>query len=236
MRRRYYPLSFRSVTSYAKILVRTLFLIFCLCIFTASGCAVVEAKKDHDLIRASLLDLYTNQILDNLIRASNGLPIIHLDYTSAQGMVTNTAMANIGDSQTITNTSVLTAPASFTRAIATTLMGSLGFTSANQITLAAAPVTTSNEVYDAYLEFLSLPGSLMVSKSLPPPCAVHIWKKSGCNYYWIPAEYKGQFFKLSLLTTAERGRALLPPDSFFTSTITEVGLPEVDPQNEDKSQ
>jgi len=39
-----------------------------------TGCTAVQAVRDQDVIRARLLDLYTSQIMDNLVRARNGLP------------------------------------------------------------------------------------------------------------------------------------------------------------------
>ena len=50
----------------------------------------------------------------------------------------------------------------------TTLMGMLGSMNANQVTIQAMPVTTQNEVYDAYLQYLRQPGSLIISDDPPP--------------------------------------------------------------------
>ena len=113
----------------------------------------MRCTKDHDLIRTTLLDLYTNQIMDNLVRAKNGMPIIQLDYTQATAMVTITNSIGGSDTQALTGSKLLTIPAATlatTRTLATTLMGNLGNTNANQITIAATPLITSNEVYDAY--------------------------------------------------------------------------------------
>jgi hypothetical protein len=180
-------------------------------IVAADGCAVRALNRDQDQIRSALLDLYTNQIMDNLIRAHNGMPIIQMDYTNAQGTVT------------VKGTGVLSGGGSSTRAaIVTTvrnIMGSLTGEASNQVTVVGTPVTTHNEVYNAYLEYLSLPGSLMVTDSPPPPHAAHLCRRDGNCYYWIPREYARQFLRLSLLTTAERGQALLPPDEFYAVTI-----------------
>jgi hypothetical protein len=184
-------------------------------LLTASlGCATRELQRDQDQIRCALLDLYTNQILDNLIRASNGLPIIQVDYTNAQGTVTVQETGVLSG----TGTSTHAATASVVR----TIMGSLTGQNTNQVTLVGTPVTTHNEVYSAYLEFLSLPGSLQVGDRLPSPELVHLWKKCDGKYYWIPIECKCEFLKLALLTTAQRGQSLLPPDEFFSVTVQKV--------------
>jgi hypothetical protein len=180
-------------------------------IVAADGCAVRALNRDQDQIRSALLDLYTNQIMDNLIRAHNGMPIIQIDYTNAQGTVTvkGTGMLSGGGS-------------SSHAAIVTTMrniMGLLTGEASNQVTVVGTPVTTHNEVYNAYLEYLSLPGSLMVTDCPPPPHTAHLCRHDGDCYYWIPREYSRQFLRLSLLTTAERGQALLPPGEFYAVTI-----------------
>ena len=198
-----------------------------LCGAALSGCAVHEVHKDHDLIRTTLLDLYTNQIIDNLVRISNGLPIIQLDYTNAAAQVTITNTIGGSDSQVTSPSTVLALPAatlSITRSIMTTLMGNVGNMNSNQIGITATPVTTSNEVYDAYLQYLDEtknPGSLMVSCDPPKPGTAHICKKFNGQYYYVPIEYRKLFFELSLLTTAQRGKALQAPDRFFTVSLNE---------------
>jgi hypothetical protein len=189
--------------------------------------------KDQDLIRNALLDLYTNQIMDNLVRAANGMPIIQLDYSNASAQVTITNSISGSDSQATTVSNVLTLPASTlmaTRSILTTLMGGGMSSNGNQVSLLATPVTTMNEVYDAYLEFLDStrnPGSLMVSDCRPKPGMAHIWKKYNGKYFWVPISYRDAFFKLALITTAQRGKSLLPAPEYFTvNVIDTVGDPQ----------
>ena len=78
---------------------------------TCSGCAVHGVHKDHDLIRTTLLDLYTDQIIDNLVRAANNMPIIQVDYTQATAMVTITNSISGSDTQMLTVSNVLSIPA-----------------------------------------------------------------------------------------------------------------------------
>jgi len=189
------------------------------------GCAVHELHKDQDLIRTTLLDLYTNQIMDNLVRAANGMPIIQLDYNQAQANVTIKNTVGGTESQAVTASNVLALPAASlmaTRTIMTTLMGNLSNENTNQVAVSAQPVITSNEVYDAYLEYLTLPGSLMVSHDPPPPGAAHLCKKCDGRYFWVPVFRRSDFFKLALLTTAQRGKTLLPPDVFFSVTVQSI--------------
>jgi hypothetical protein len=199
------------------------FIAVALCAAACSGCAVHEVHKDHDLIRTTLLDLYTDQIMDNLVRAANNMPIIQVDYTQATAMVTITNSISGSDTQMVMASNVLSIPATAlaaTRSITTTLMGMLGNMNTNQVTIQASPVTTQNEVYDAYLEYLRQPDSLIISDDPPPKGAAHICKKSCGKYYWVPAESRGKFFALALQTTAQRGKPVVTPDEFFKCTVS----------------
>src|SRR5436190_17301613 len=86
----------------------------CLCCLALSGCAVKQLNADHDKIRTALLDLYTNQIIDNLVRASHGLPIIQLDYTNATALVTVVDTESLSDSLATTATRATTTSLSTT--------------------------------------------------------------------------------------------------------------------------
>jgi hypothetical protein len=163
--------------------------------------------------------------MDNLVRASNGLPIIQLDYSNAQGTVTQKETVGASDSLASTRSSVLASALTVTRTTVNTLMGSATSEHTNQVSVVATPVTTANEVYDAYLEFLTLPGSLQVSDCPPPADVAHLCKPWNGRYYWVPVEYKKQFFALSLATTAQRGKALLPPDEFYKASVIAVSRP-----------
>jgi len=179
------------------------------CLF-ASGCAVAQAHRDQDQMRTALLDLYTNQVIDNLIRAHNRMPIIQLDYTQAQGMITVQSNANLTDAFTTTGPN------------ANLLTGMLGLQNTNQITISASPVTTSNEVYDAYLQFLSEPDRLLATAEPPAAGTAHICRKCGDLYYWVPVWHRDKFFELALLSTAQRGKSLSAPDQLYARNIVEI--------------
>jgi hypothetical protein len=206
--------------------------ILCALCIASAGCAVGELRSDQDKIRAALLDLYTNQIMDNLIRAGNGMPIIQLDYTNATATITVSETSSLSDGLSATDSNALTLITAPSLAIAKTaaniLTGSIGTTHSNQVALTASPVTTCNEVYDAYLEFLTLPGSLRTSSTSPPEGAAHICKKCGDLYYWVPIEYRRQFFGLALATTAQRRKGLLPPNEYYEAKLEEITASKTD--------
>ena len=201
-----------------------------LCIFGVAatvmpGCLVVsETRRDQDKIRTALNSLYENQIIDNLIRAANGLPFVQLDYTNATTTVTVTESANVGGTQTtgpnlpIGVGTALRLVHQFTNAWTYGLSGA----NTNQIALTANPVINSNDVYDAYLQFLGNPGSLMVSCDPPPEGKALICRKWQSKYYWVPIEYRFLFLRLALVTTSQRGKRLQPIDDFFPVSVNRV--------------
>jgi hypothetical protein len=77
-------------------------------------------------------------------------------------------------------------------------------------------------VYDAYLQYLRHPGSLIVSDDPPPKGAAHMCKKYCGRYFWVPTEYRGLFFTLALQTTAQRGKPVVTPDEFFNVSLTRI--------------
>jgi len=204
---------------------RSLFLCAC-CLTSMAGCAVEQARNDQDKIRVALLDLYTNQLMDNLIRASNGMPIIHLDYGTAQATVVSKNSAMSSDSYANTVSHVLTVAATTTmtttRTAMNTFMGSASHDNMETVAVSATPLTTSVEAYNAYLQFLALPGSLQVSSCPPEPGIAHICRRRGPSYYWIPIAFKDQFYNLQLATTADRGRLLVPPPKYYSVSLLDA--------------
>lgn len=210
-------------------------LIFACCLTSAvSGCAVRGLHKDQDRLRTALVDLSTNQVMDNLVRASNGLPIIHLDYTNANMQLTVDVSGSVGDTASNMHSTTLAAlslsSTLITRTIANTVAGTLGLSRTNQVAVTATPVTTTNQVYDAYLSFLTIPGSLQVTCSPPPPGAAHVWRCFQGQYYWVPVEFRDRYFELATITTAQRTKSLLPPNDYYSVNL--IKFPAVDKTNQ----
>ena len=71
-----------------------------------AGCAALDthqAKLDQKQLRDVLMDYTEDQILDNLIRASNGLPIVHYDFSHISALVTSKFVPTAGVGHTATN-------------------------------------------------------------------------------------------------------------------------------------
>src|SRR5437868_4719533 len=144
-----------------------------------AGCAVVDthqAKLDQRELRKILMDYTEDQILDNLVRAYNGHPIVHFDFARVNAGVTSkfspTASSgrSIQDVRTHTpthtqNTIPTPGPGAFSTVISVvggtveTVMKpfSYGISSehGNTIGLDVKPVLDDRSVYAAYVNFLN---------------------------------------------------------------------------------
>ncbi len=193
-----------------------------------TGClSVKETQQDQDKIRAALDNLYENQLMDNLIRAANGLPFVQIDYTNATTTVGITESGNLGGTQDLAiNNSRTMAGAVFTLSRMFTNHWAYGASAmnSNQIALTANPVINNNDVYDAYLQFLANQDSLIVSCDPPPPGKAHVCRKWKGKYYWVPVEYRFLFLRLALITTFQRGQKLQPLDPFFTVNVKDIAV------------
>lgn len=189
------------------------------------GCATHQLCRDQDSLRHCVLDLYTNQIMDNLVRAYNGLPIVQLDYSKLTATVTVEVDPSLGATQQFTLTNLLTLPAA-TLAKTRQFVGGFSQGAAgknnNVVTMTADPLINQDEVYNAYLTYLNIPGSLIATCDPPGPCDAHLVRRCKNMYYWVPKDHQRDFFQLALVTTVMRGHTLGTVPQFFEVTVTEI--------------
>src|SRR5262249_28983357 len=113
------------------------------------------------------------------------------------------------------------------------LMGSGTDDRINQVSVMATPVTNSVEAYNAYLQFLALPGSLQIAPEPPPPGTAHICRMYCNQYYWVPTAFAETFYRLALCTSVERGTLLVPPPKYYSVTLKKVLPPDEADQDQD---
>jgi hypothetical protein len=199
------------------------------------GCRSAQLAYDQNQFRARLLDLYTDQIMDNLMRAEQGLPIVQLDFSKITGTITQMGMGSYTGMQTTMNTKMLVIPSvvrTLTHQFTNAATLNPSASQMNQLTVTADPVLNNNEVYQAYLDYLDPnkkhPNSeltrLMKTEFEPPAELVlcGLMRRCGHWYYWIPAEYKTDFLQLALVTTVMRGQPLEFPDAFEDTVVAVV--------------
>jgi hypothetical protein len=197
----------------------------------STGCYRSQIRNDGDQVRQALLDMYTSQTMDNLIRARRDLPFVQLNYHDVIIQATDQYTGTLSNNQTFTGSRSL----SYGAALAGTLMHTVGSaftfggTAQRQdlLSFKADPITDQDDIYDQYVAFAKNPNNLMVSTSSPPKEAVHEQLVRKCDglYYYIPCSASSEFMNLVLLTTFQRGynSARL----FYTVTIKgTIRIPE----------
>ncbi len=172
-----------------------------------SGCYHTQVRNDGNQVRKALLEMYTDQAMDNLIRARNNLPFIQLNYHDLLVQATDQYTGTFTNTQTFAADRSLTfikLAASAMRTVGTNF--SFGGTAQRQdlLSFKADPITDQDDIYDKYLAFARDPARFQVSDHAPR-FPVHLMRKfQGC-YYYIPCEYAQDFLELILQTTIQRG-------------------------------
>jgi hypothetical protein len=122
-----------------------------------SGCRAQLLESDQVEIRQSLLDMYQDEVMDNLIRTELRLPVIEVDYRTMTGTVTSLTKGTAGYSQTMTHNGFAgsggpTVPIRQISAVPT-----FGAEQDNtvQLTLTGEPVCDPT-IYDAYEQYLGI--------------------------------------------------------------------------------
>ena len=79
----------------------------CIAIVLLAGCSATQVRWDATKMRKDVMVYYNDQIMDNLIRAKNRLPFVHVDITllTSQGGSQISGTIGAGESRTSTNTS-----------------------------------------------------------------------------------------------------------------------------------
>ena len=194
------------------------------CCLLYAGCLSRQVSTDGRNFRQSLQDMYTDQVMDNLISAANNQAFVQLDYKGLIVTDTQTIKANISDESDPTSARTL---ARKTGAILASMHGYTNkllyggsFDCNRQMQFSADPVAGKSDIYDYYIAFVREP-SLFCSSEQKPRGAVHIAKKSGDRWYWVPTEAAALFLQLALKTTVMRGPDPAPP-IYWETTIEDV--------------
>jgi hypothetical protein len=169
------------------------------------GCRSTQLGYDQRNMRETLLELYQNQVLDNLVRTKKNLPIVHIDYGNLNGTITQEASLSAGDDLTSTNQGFAAgaAGALLKRVRTAVLKFSGGAKHTNQLTLNGSPVITSNAVYQAY----AAAAADDVIKPMTTPLKdgeAHLTYRFQNETWYVPDEKKDAFFELYLKTTVKR--------------------------------
>ncbi|HEY4272214.1 MAG TPA: hypothetical protein VGM65_09430 [Candidatus Udaeobacter sp.] len=98
----------RSASSFRFLPISTrLETYFCIGIVLLTGCTATQVRWDATNIREQVMVYYNDQIMDNLIRAKNKLPFVHVDITllTSQGSSQISGTIGAGENRTSEHTS-----------------------------------------------------------------------------------------------------------------------------------
>jgi hypothetical protein len=168
------------------------------------GCLARQVARDGINLRQAILEMYTDQVMDNLVRARSNMPFVQLKYTQIQANDADDLSAIGAIDQTITAMRTL-ATAAATRTLTNDYKASATGDRKRVMNFTADPITDQNDIYQKYLDFANNP-SLFVVSDCAPACPVHIMRKCGRKYYWVPAEAGPAFLDLCMKTTFMRGK------------------------------
>jgi len=157
--------------------------------------------------------MYTDQTMDNLIRAHNGMVFVQLNYRDL--LVQDTDMVSGGGAGGWSGSST------HSKSIAGFVSRMYGWTAgvnasasrAKIMSFHADPITDKNDIYDLYLAFASNPALFAVSDH-KPGCPVHLMRQCCGKCYWIPADAGPAFLQLVLKTTMQRGPESVPSPAY----------------------
>ncbi|HZZ82608.1 MAG TPA: hypothetical protein VFE62_29185 [Gemmataceae bacterium] len=212
-----------QTTHFAMRMLSSLAL-FSLLVCGGTGCLARQVAADGRNFRQSLLDMYTDQVMDNLIRAAENKPFVHLTYRNLTVTDTQIVKANFGtelDPTTAKSVVQQTAALISTMHTFTTKVFFGGSSERDrQMQFQADPETGKADTYDYYVAFAHDPGLFGVSAT--EPCGrVHIKKRCGQKWYFVPHEAGGVFLELAMKTTFMRGTEA-PPTIYWNTNVAKV--------------
>jgi hypothetical protein len=202
---------------------------------TSSGCLSRQVTADGTSLRLILVDLYTEQAIDNLIRAYENQPFVQLTYTQVGVTDKDNATAAVtgGDAAFTRDLSSDLTKGAAGAVKKTAFAGKIpiGFSGQRDRTLGfqADPVTDRNDIYEDYLAFARNPAFFQVSDH-DPGCDAHIKRRCGSRWYWVP-EYAGNEFMQLVQRTS-----FAPPPSAPAEVFWETGIVTVHPHFNAKGQ
>jgi len=190
-----------------------LLIVFLASVFLQVGCRARQLQRDQDRMRVAVMDMYTNQIMDNLVRAHNGYPFVQMQYGAITGTIDQKGNGEFDGS--------------FPENVYKFLFGA---EQANQLTVTANPIIDNDAVYLAYVAFALDPEKFICTAEPPPQGADHICVCCDKMYYWVPADKSQDFLNLALSTSVmSKGGGIKIPDGY---TVTVIDLLDLDDEKQ----
>jgi hypothetical protein len=189
-----------------------------------TGCLSRQVHADGRNFRHALLEMYTDQVMDNLVRAHKEQPFVQLAYRALVITDTQTVKGNLGNEIDPSNNKSVVQGAAKILAIGHAYTDHLFFGGSGsldrQMTFKSDPVTGKLDIYDLYAAYAHDP-ELFSCSDQDPGCAAHIKRKCGEKWYWVPTDAAPIYLQLVLRTTFMRGPDR-PPPIYYSTTLVAV--------------
>jgi hypothetical protein len=116
----------------------------CIAIVCLAGCTTTQVRWDAIGMRQQVMKYYNDEIVENLIRAREKLPFVHLDITGLTTIATSQLSGTIGAGETQASTktsrSMIGALSTLSRAVTYPFAYSVSPQRGNSLQISAAPV------------------------------------------------------------------------------------------------
>jgi len=225
LHRKFRECSFCADISQEAHMVR--YLVLCLSVALGLvGCRSAQLGNDQSDMRHTLLRLYEDQVLDNLIRTRERYPIVHVDYSNMTGTMNQAASATLGSTMTRTTNTPNPGFVNTLLKVVTYVVNLSGTASETaNLTMTGQPVIAVDSVYQEYIDALAQDPDLIAKlgkdKTLDSK-DYHLKREFQGDTWYVPAAKKDAFFNLYLATTVQR-QTKLPIKIDVDTTVLAVG-------------
>ncbi len=188
-----------------------------------AGCLGAQTASDGRNFRQALLDVYTDQIMTNLINAYERRPMVQLKYADLSVTDTQSLTATLGYEADPTKMQTFAqatgAALMSTRQTINRLLFGASAEADHIMICNADPISGQPDIFDYYSAFANDPSMFGASLGKPPDCEVHLQRKCGDTWYYVPKPAAGVFLQLTMKTTFMRGTQT-PPPIFWATKVT----------------
>ncbi len=209
---------------------RTLFCLFISLAFF--GCRSTQLGIDQSGMRETLLRLYQDQVLDNLVRAKLHYPIVQVDYSNMTGTLGQTASATVGETDTRTNNIPMKGATGAVLSKVRSYVFNYGGTASQtaNLTVTGQPVISEDSVYQAYVDAVEKDPDIIQPMDKPlPRDEIHLTHEFEGKTWYVPAKKADAFFKLYLATTVQRQTKVPVSLTVHTGITAAVKVTELSP-------
>ena len=184
-------------------------LLICTTVTYFSSCVAITphlVRRDADGLRREINQYYKEEILRNVIKESNQEPYVHVDVTQLNSTIMTTLNSTEGGSR-----SAVSLTGAVTRLFSWAVTPGIS----NSVNINSAPVINDPSIIKSYRAYANLkpkgsvkpverglkkplPGTYLKDGLLCPSKDFLSYGSEDEYFYWIPTEFKTEFFNLNM--------------------------------------